>query len=251
MTQSPRSSPCSTSHSTVPLVKSLMTRSTATPQPSIIIPVWPVGTMTADGAVAAGRRDELQRDRHLADGAVGADGQDHALAGQVLPPDGRLHPVRRPPVVDEPRAGRGGRRRELRVVAEELVQPGVDVEAGGDRLEDRRAPRGRQLAAGRGDADQQAVRPDRAVRAPRRGCATNGMSNAGQELPQVAAGHGRVEDGDDVVAAVADDAHRGLGVVDAELALGQDDQSARFGRRHPGSLFGARTPATASVRLVR
>ena len=42
MTQSPSASPCSTSHSTVPWAKSLMSRSTATPQPSIIIPVWPV-----------------------------------------------------------------------------------------------------------------------------------------------------------------------------------------------------------------
>ena len=47
MTQSPRSSPCSVSHSQVPFEKSLMTRSTATPQPAIIIPVWPVGTNAA------------------------------------------------------------------------------------------------------------------------------------------------------------------------------------------------------------
>ncbi len=39
MTQSPRDSPSSTSHSTVPWRKSAMTRSTATPQPSIMIPV--------------------------------------------------------------------------------------------------------------------------------------------------------------------------------------------------------------------
>ena len=50
--QSPSSSPCSTSHSTVPCVKSLMSRSTATPQPSIIIPVCPVGTNTADWPAA-------------------------------------------------------------------------------------------------------------------------------------------------------------------------------------------------------
>ena len=30
----------------MPLRKSLITRSTATPQPSIIMPVWPVGTKT-------------------------------------------------------------------------------------------------------------------------------------------------------------------------------------------------------------
>ncbi len=37
----------------MPWVKSLISRSTATPQPSIIIPVWPVGTKTADSPAAA------------------------------------------------------------------------------------------------------------------------------------------------------------------------------------------------------
>ncbi len=43
-------------------------------------------------------------------------------------------------------------------------------------------------------------------------------------VAHVAAGAGRVEHGDDDVASVADDAHRGLGADLAELALGQDDQ---------------------------
>ena len=57
MTQSPRDSPSSASHSAVPWRKSAITRSTATPQPSIIIPVWPVGTNEAlrPAAVAARR----------------------------------------------------------------------------------------------------------------------------------------------------------------------------------------------------
>ncbi len=139
ITQSPRASPCSTSHSTVPFAKSLMTRSTATPQPSIIIPVWPVGTITADAPVPTRRRDQFECDGHLADRAVRADGQDHPLARQVPAPDRGLHPVRRPPVVDQPRAGRRRSRRELRIVAEELVQAAVDIEAGRDRLEDGRS----------------------------------------------------------------------------------------------------------------
>ena len=175
MTQSPRASPCSTSHSTVPLVKSLMTRSTATPQPSIIIPVWPVGTMTAASPAATRGRDELEGDRHLADRAVRPDGEDHPLARLVPPADGRLHPVGRAPVVDDPRARRRGRRGELRVVAEELVQPGVDVEARRDgRLDDRAASR-RQLAAGRGDADEQRVGAAGRASASS-SVATNGMS---------------------------------------------------------------------------
>ena len=98
------------------------------------------------GAVAPRRRDQLQGHRHLADRAVGADGQDHALARQVPAPDRRLHPVRRPPVVDQSGAGRRGRRGELRVVAQELVQPGVDVEAGA------RSPRGSSPASRRAAA---------------------------------------------------------------------------------------------------
>ena len=47
-THSPRASPCSTSHSQIPFEKSLITRSTAAPQPSIMIPVWPVATNVAD-----------------------------------------------------------------------------------------------------------------------------------------------------------------------------------------------------------
>ena len=47
----------------VPWTKSAMTRSTATPQPSIIIPVWPVGTNDADRpAATAARRSSSATD---------------------------------------------------------------------------------------------------------------------------------------------------------------------------------------------
>ena len=63
MTQSPSSSPSPTSHSTVPWAKSLMSRSTATPQPSIIIPVWPVATNEAlSPAASAARRSSSETD---------------------------------------------------------------------------------------------------------------------------------------------------------------------------------------------
>ena len=216
--------------------------------------------MTADVAGAAGGRDELQRDRHLADGAVRPDRQDHPLARQMPAPDGRLHALRRPPVVDEPRAGRGGRGRELRVVADELVQPGVDVEPGLDRREDDRAPRAGQLAAGRGDADEQPVGADRLRPAPRRASPRTGCRARAGTRDRFRPAMRRVEDGHDVVAAVADDAHRGLGVVDAELALGQDDQAAGVGGGHaaqsterktpPGRGPGAREKRGASSRVT-
>ena len=178
-------------------------------------------------AVAPRGRDQLQGHGHLADRAVGPDRQDHPLARAMTPPDGGLHPVGRPAVVDQASAGRRGRRRELRVIAEELMQPGVDIEARPDRLEDRRPPRRRQPPARRGDPDQQPVRPDRAVErlVERRG---EGHVEGRQEFAQVAARHRRIEDRHDLVVAVADDADRGLGVVDPELSLGQDDQSSGF-----------------------
>jgi hypothetical protein len=76
----------------------------------------------------------------------------------VLSADGGLHPIGRPAIVDDLRAGGGGRRRELGVVAEERVEAGVDIQPGLDRLADLDPPRVRQLATRRGDSDQQRVR---------------------------------------------------------------------------------------------
>ena len=104
-----------------------------------------------------GRAPQLERDRHLADRAVAADREDHSLPGPMPPPDGRLHPVRRPAVVDDAGATCRRCRPELGVIAQERVQPGQDVETGRDRLEDDRPPGVRQPAAGRGDADQQRI----------------------------------------------------------------------------------------------
>ena len=52
----------------------------------------------------------------------------------------------------------------------------------------------------------------------------------------------RIEDGDDLVASVADDAVRGLGMVGAELALGEDDQPAAVGGEHERQSTETRTP---------
>ena len=61
-------------------------------------------------AGGAGGAPQLERDGHLADGAIDADRQDHPLARSVAASDGRLHPVGRSAVVDDrrpPRVGRG------------------------------------------------------------------------------------------------------------------------------------------------
>ena len=214
-----------------------MSRSTATPQPSIIIPVWPVGTNDgrSAGGLAPPRRSSSATDILPIAQSVPTV-RITRLPGPWRPPDGGLHPVRRPAVVDDPRPGRGGRRGELRVVAEERVEAGVDVEAGLDRLEDRRPPRGRQLAAGRRDADEQRVR----ARLGRASASASDRDDRDvvvrQDRRDVAAGLGRVDDRDDVVGSVADHADGGLAVVEAEVALGEDDEAARADGRgdvHP------------------
>ena len=67
---------------------------------------------------------QFECDGHLADRAVGPDGQDDALPRLVPSSDGRLHPLRRSPIVDDPRAACLGFGGEFRVVGEERVETG-------------------------------------------------------------------------------------------------------------------------------
>ena len=71
----PRSRPSTTSRSAAPATKSATTASTEMPQPAIAIPVCPVGTNSERDPARAGLAVELERDRHLPDRAVRADGQ--------------------------------------------------------------------------------------------------------------------------------------------------------------------------------
>ena len=103
-----------------------------------------------------------------------------------------------------------------------------------------------QPAAGRRDPDEERVRAraaghlERLLEAWRRsGCRPPGIHSA-----TFASGDRRVEDGDDLVAAVADHAPGGLGVVRPELALGEDDEPAR---RRAGASVLRRVPATPAV----
>ena len=57
-----------------------------------------------------------------------------------------------------------------------------------------------------------------------------------EPLADVAAGLGGVDDRDDLVGPEADHAHGGLAVVEAEVALGEDDESAIGGGRHGGGV---------------
>ena len=110
-------------------MKSATTASTEIPHPAIAIPVWPVGTNSLAIPRARAAGVELERDGHLPDRAVGADGEHdlravrQVLAGRRVEAGGRLAQVAELDAV--PR----GERRELGVVGDELVQAALDVEA--------------------------------------------------------------------------------------------------------------------------
>ncbi len=236
MTQSPSASPCSTSHSTVPWAKSLISRSTATPQPSIIIPVWPVGTN--DGAIAGAR---------AAARAARARPTSCRSRSRCRPSGSPACPARGGGRRRSPSgpAGAGSRRSRCPRAAAAAANSGSSPRnvCSPDRtsrpaaiaVEDDRPPRRRQPAAGRRDADQQRV-----GRARQRERLVERRDDrdvvAGQVRVDVLAGLRRIEDRDDVVASVADDAVRGLGVVGAELPFGEDDEAAQVGRSHRGSV---------------
>ena len=116
-----------------------------------------------DGAQAAvpGGKVELDRDRLLADRAVGADGEDD-LGGYLEVLSGRDAEVRgRLAQVTELDAVLLGERRQLRVLADELVEPALEVEAGADRVLQELAPGQREATALGRDADGRGGRPVR------------------------------------------------------------------------------------------
>ena len=94
---------------------------------------------------------------HLPDRAVGADGRDdggvHAVRDAVRDADVR----RRLPDVPELAAVFGRETRELRVVLEEVVEPGVDVTAAFERVPDVRPPGLVESAADGCDPDDERV----------------------------------------------------------------------------------------------
>ena len=107
----PRRRPSTTSRSAAPAMKSATTASTAMPQPAIAIPVCPVGTNTDAMPARARRAVELERDGHLPDRAVRADGE-HDRRVDLEVRAGRAVEVRR-----AGGAGRAARRRARRPAA--------------------------------------------------------------------------------------------------------------------------------------
>ena len=127
---------------------------------------------------------------------------------------------------------------QLRVVAQELVQAVLDVEPARDAALQELAPRRREAAARRGDADERRRRVE----------AERVVDGADDRDPLVGLPRPlRVEDRDDRVGAVANDAAHRLAVVRiAGLALSEDPGTA-CRTPSPGSSEGSWTPSTSST----
>ena len=188
-----------------------------------------VGDHVVDGDAPAGDRDpglaggherrvqpararggvELERDGHLADRAVGADGVHDAHVGAVGA--GHAQAGRRGAQVAQPHAGVAAAAASSGSSASTVCRPASTSMPGADRLEQRRAPLGGQRAAERRHADHEHVRAER-----------HGLGDGGHDRDRPArvrhdvvrrpAGLARVDDRDDLARAVAQDAVRGLGV---------------------------------------
>ena len=149
---------------------------------------------------AAGVHLPLHRERgvHLADRAVGADGE-AAPAGAALAVGDRVA-VRRHADVVQPAAVRHRRGDELRLVAQQVVQAGGEVEPGASASVEDADPGGRDHPAAVGDADDQRPGP---------GGGGLGDGHVGQAHVGLAALHAVLADGG--VGAPVADALRHLG----------------------------------------
>ena len=168
---------------------------------------------------------ELERDGHLPDRAVRAD-REHVPGRLLEVGAGRdVQARRRAAQVAQLDAVAAGELAQLLVVGEELVQAVLDVQATLDRGAQQLAPRGREAAAGGGDADEGGL----GLEAERVADAADDR-DAALRLPRPR----RVEDGHDRPLAVGEHAAGGLAVVRvAGEALSEDQERLRH--RAPAS----------------
>ena len=126
-TTSAPSAPRSTSCSAAPAMKSATTASTAVPHPSIMIPVCPVATNRVRTPRRVELIDKLQLCRHLADVAVGPDGQHHQRLDVARQSRRHRYVARRAARIGDGAPVQPGRFGELRIIVEEGVQAADDV----------------------------------------------------------------------------------------------------------------------------
>jgi hypothetical protein len=168
-------------------------------------------------ARAAGCSGDLQRGDHLPDVAVRADGQHAAGAGLLRAGFSDRLRVRRAAEVDDARVVVPREGGELGIVPQHQVETGNEIQAGRQRPGEQRPPGRRELTAGGGDADHEGGRVVR-QRLFERGDDRGGRGHA-DHLLEGAAGVLPVEDSDDLVPAVADQARRRLGRVRIQVAV--------------------------------
>ena len=189
-------------------------------------------------AARARRRVELQRHRHLADRAVRADGVHDPRVRPLRRPGGHAQPGRRGPQVAQLDARRGGRGRQLRVLARApcAARP---RRASRPRSPPAAPPATRRSARRRTAPRRSPVRSSPALRPPRRSprWAPRGARRA-RRRTATAPAETVVDDADDLTRSVAQDAVRGLRVGRREDAAGEQREPVSHGpapRRGPGA----------------
>ena len=110
---------------------------------------------------------ELERDRHLPDGAVGADGEDDPGVDLEVRARRAVEAGRRPAQVAKLDAGPVGHRTQLGVVGEHLVEPVLDREARGRCT--RAGSRARRAGSDLPGSRRRRARPPARTSSPRRG----------------------------------------------------------------------------------
>ena len=237
-------------------MKSAITASTQMPQPSMKIPVCPVGANAARTPRGGECVAQLEHDRHLADVRVGAHGENDRLVQLADPPGAHRQLLGWFPNVMNRHSKLRGKRTEFGVFADEAVQPIPDLQAMLDGPGQGRAQVVRQAVARYGDADEKRVCPaDDAI-----GHAVHDGDGAAESEDVVGslAGMATVEDGSDVGCRVPDDRMRGLRRRRAQLVLRVDEvtrhainqtaadcpaKRCRLAARRTSGIFNSNSPA--------
>ena len=208
-------------------------------------PVWPVGTNTALRPASLAARTSSSPTLILpiaqSEPTVWT-----TLTGRRMPaPLGVVRSSGTPRRSRSSRPCSFGRRDEVGVGGQLVVQAGLDVEAGAQRLEQRRLPGRRQAAARRRDADDQARRAevDRLLQGRHDRDRPRGERH---DLVGRAPRGGGVDHRDDVALAVADDPVAGLAVGVREQALGVDRETVAHcvEMPRPGASDSTRRPSS-------
>ena len=143
--------------SAAPAMKSATTASTHKPQPSMKIPVCPVGAKPARTPRCCNAVTELQHHRHLPDVRVGAHGENHRRIELADATRSDREIVWRHSDVVDLDAANPRERCKLRIGRHESVQAVPDGHSVVDRAQDHGAQLRAESGAVRRDADEQGV----------------------------------------------------------------------------------------------